>query len=250
MSKVSIICCYNSSEKLKYLTDSLAQQDMEYESVMVDNCSGRFRSAAAALNYGASQAGGDLLFFVHQDICFKTADSLRKLAEKAEKTGKYDISGCAGAILENGRKKTITNMTYSASEKHYPNVFDTEYVEVESLDECLFIMWKDAWEEHHFDEVVCDHWHFYAVEQCLYFRLKGGKIYVFDAQINHLSETGTLDKTYFRALLRLLKHYRNDYTYVVSTTGYWKTKGYYRVIRHIARQVRLKMQRRKRGKQA
>ena len=86
MSKVSIICCYNSSEKLKYLTDSLAQQDMEYESVMVDNCSGRFKSAAAALNYGAFQARGDLLFFVHQDICFKTADSLRKLAEKAEKT--------------------------------------------------------------------------------------------------------------------------------------------------------------------
>lgn len=241
MNKISIICCYNNREKLNYLTDSLAVQDVEYEPVMVDNSDNRFKCAAAALNYGAAQAHGDLLFFVHQDICFKTKDSLRKLAENAEKTSKYDISGCAGAILENGRKKTITNMTYSASEKHYPNVFNRDYVEVESLDECLFIMWKDAWKEHHFDEIVCDHWHFYAVEQCLYFRLKGGKVRVFDAQINHLSETGTLDRTYFRALLRLLKRYRKDYPYIVSTTGYWRTKGYYRVIRHIARQIRLKL---------
>lgn len=241
MNKISIICCYNNKDKLKYLTDSLAEQDIDFESIMVNNCRGRFSSAAAALNYGADQAKGDLLFFVHQDIRFKKQDSLRKLVEKAERTGKFDISGCAGAILENGRKKTLTNMTFSSLEKQYPNTFKEDYILAESLDECLFIMWKDAWKLHHFDEDVCDHWHFYAVEQCLYFRLKGGNIYIFDADVNHLSETGNLDRTYFRALLKLLKRYRREYNYVVSTTGYWKTKGYYRIIRHIARQIKLKI---------
>lgn len=235
MNKISIICCYNSEEKLKYLTDSLAYQDISYEPVLVDNSQNRFSCAAEALNYGAAAAQGDLLFFVHQDIRFKTKDSLRSLAEKSSVLKIHDIVGCAGAVLENGRKKTITNMTYSPAEKHYPGTFGEELLEAESLDECLFIMKKETWEQHPFDEKVCDHWHFYAVEQCLYNRLKGGRVYVLDSEINHLSETGTLDRTYFRALVRLLRHYRGKYPYIVATTGYWTTGSYYRVCRHIAR---------------
>lgn len=238
MNKISIICCYNSEEKLKYLTDSLTYQDMGYESVFIDNSNNRFHCAAAALNYGASMAQGELLFFVHQDIKFKTKDSLRNLTEKAVKLKLHDIAGCAGAVLAEGRKKTITNMTYSLEEKHYSGVFREEYMNVETVDECLFIMKKETWEAHPFDEAVCDHWHFYAVEQCLFNRLQGGNIYVLDSEVNHLSETGTLDKSFFRALIRLIKQYRGQYPYIVTTTGYWTTGSYYRVIRHIARLIK------------
>ena len=241
MSNISIICCYNNPDKMKYLTNSLADQDIDYEPVFIDNSSGRFHCAAAALNYGASQAHCSLLFFVHQDIKFKTRDSLRKLAEKADSLKMHDIAGCAGAVLQDGRKKTITNMTYSPEEKHYPGIFHGDCVNVETVDECLFIMKKETWESHPFDENVCDNWHFYAVEQCLFHRLRGGSVYVYDSEVNHLSETGTLDKTFFRALIRLIKHYKGSYPYIVATTGYWTTRSYYRVIRHIARLIKEKI---------
>lgn len=238
MDKISIICCYNNEEKLTYLTDSLDEQDISCERILVDNSKNRFSSAAAALNYGASKASGSLLFFVHQDIRFTAPHALRELAEKAEVLSDRDIGGIAGAVFEDRYKKTITNMTYSPEEKHYRGVFKGDYVLTESVDECLFIMRKEAWEAHHFDEEICDHWHFYAVEQCLYFRKEGGKIYTFDCQVNHLSETGTLDKSFFRALFRLRKYYRKDYPYITATTGYWPFASLYRMARRIAATIR------------
>ena len=50
---LSIICVYNNRDILeKYLLNSLKVQSIEYELILIDNTSGKFNSAAKALNYG------------------------------------------------------------------------------------------------------------------------------------------------------------------------------------------------------
>ena len=101
-------------------------------------------------------------------------------------------------------------------------------------------MKKETWRRHPFDENICDHWHFYGVEQCLYARLHGGKIYTFDADINHLSERGSLDKNFYKSLKRIAKKYEKEYSYILATTGIWPIRflNYYIVKRIIGEKIR------------
>lgn len=243
---ISIICCYNNIVQLNELNNSIDNQniDVECEKIFLDNREQQFKSAAKALNYGAKRANGELLLFVHQDIYFKGNNSLKELVDLAHLLKDRDIGGVAGANVNKGKKQILTNITHSKGYKEYTEYnFEKEYVETETIDECVIIMTKETWKQHPFDEIICNNWHFYAVEACLYARLSGGKVYTFDAEINHLSETGTMGVTYFLALFRLLKAYKNKCKYIVATTGYWDTGKYGKVIKHMIREARKKIRR-------
>ena len=69
---------------------------------------------------------------------------------------------------------------------------------------------------HIFDETLCDNWHLYAVEQCLYHRMTGGKVYVFPCQIHHLSK-GKINLKYMDGLVMLSKHYHSNFLYIWTT---------------------------------
>lgn len=224
---ISIICCHTGLDKLAYLADSLDQQTVGCERLFVDNSRGSFSSCAAALNYGAMRASGDFLLFAHQDIRFKDPEALADLIKACEMLGDGDIGGVAGAIVVDGKKRTKTNITHSADEIPYAEIdhFETVYVSVESIDECLIIMRRSTWEQHPFDEVLCDSWHCYGVEQSLYARRHGHRVLVFDARVNHLSSTGTFDDTFYHSLMRLARHYRGSYDRIVATTGIWPCRG-------------------------
>jgi len=201
---------------------------MEHDLVLIENHNNKFDSAAKALNYGAKKAKSDLLMFVHQDIRWKETNTLSNLLHNCQILEQGDIAGVAGAVVKNGRKKTLTNITHSDKEIVYPSAgFKGESIGVESIDECVIIMLKATWISHPFDEELCDNWHCYGVEQCLYARKNGNKVYAFNAEINHLSSTGSLNYEFYRAIIRLIKKYRNDFSYIVATTGYWPVKRYY-----------------------
>ncbi len=227
-STVSVVCCYTSEEKLKYLTDSLDEQSQPTERILIDNSDGRFSSAAAALNHGASLCTGDLLLFCHQDIRFKSTDSLLDLVKRCAILGEGDVGGVAGA--KQGR--TFIMITHGEEEEPYStgSMFDGDYVGVETVDECIIIMPKSTWESHHFDEEICDGWHFYAVEQCLYALLHGHDVYTFLADVNHLSSRGTVNDTYYRALRKLMAAYSDQVSYISTSVGYWPRKGLERAI--------------------
>lgn len=223
---MSIVCCYTSKAKLSYLDYSLDEQDMTVEKIFIDNSQGRFVSAASALNYGASKSTGDLILFCHQDIKFKHSDSLSRLVGAASSTLRPGdvggVAGVAGAI----NRKIYMPITHGEQEAAYSNVnlLNGDSVEVETVDECVIILPRETWLGHHFNELVCDGWHFYGVEQCLYALTQKHNVYVFSADVNHLSSRGRIDNTYYRALRRLMKAYENNFDYISTTVGYWPRK--------------------------
>ncbi len=215
---ISIVCCYTSKDKLSYLARSLDRQDLPVERVFVDNAEGQFSSASCALNYGASRSTGDLILFCHQDIKFKHNDSLRRLVAELSILNSGDVGGVAGAISG----KTFTRITHGNDEEPYPieASFPNESIRVETVDECLIILPRTTWENHRFNEDVCDGWHFYGVEQSLFALANNRNVYVFDADVNHLSSRGSIDNSYFRALRRIMKAFK-QFDYISTTVGYW-----------------------------
>lgn len=225
---VSVICCYTSDEKLKYLTDSLDKQSISVERILIDNSKGRFSSAAAALNYGASLSKGTLLLFCHQDIRFKHENSLLELIERCNILEDGDVGGVAGS--KKGR--TFTMITHGQAEEHYSEttMFNGDFAKVETVDECVIILPRTTWNAHHYDETTCDGWHFYGVEQSLNALMHGHNVYSFLADVNHLSSRGTVDKNYFRALRRVFEAYSGKVSYISTTVGYWPLSGLERAI--------------------
>ena len=171
--RVSVICVYNNSEQLhSQLEASLNLQDLEFERVFLDNSGGRFSSAAAALNHGAAAASGDILIFSHQDIYLKTATALGELADAIAGCETGTIVGTAG--VKEPSKRYYFNLTQGdVFDPTLQSICESRLYPVSCVDEGLFGMTRATWERHPFDEVLCDNWHLYAVESCLWAREQG-----------------------------------------------------------------------------
>lgn len=223
---ISVICVYNNEEQLNdQLKASLAEQDIEHELIAINNANGTFHSAAAALNYGARKATGDILIFSHQDIFLKTADGLRTIADAISQCEKGTIIGTQG--VREPSKRYYENLTAgqefaSALIEQYP----MELYEVSCVDEGMFGMKRITWKEHPFDEVLCDNWHLYAVEACLWARKNKHSVYVFPVELHHFSR-GKISLGYMQNLKRLCKVYRKDFRYIWTTCYKVRTNALY-----------------------
>ena len=214
--KVSVICGYNDKALLDtQLLPSLYIQNIKYEFVPVDNTKNKFSSASKALNYGASIATGDIFIFSHQDIYFKTPDELRQLTQCIQSCEDGSVIGTQG--VRDGSKIYYTNLT-SGIKLDENLVFDYEpkKYRVSCVDEGLFGMKRTTWDTHNFDEFLCDNWHLYCVEACLYARKQGYKVYVYPSQIHHFSR-GIISLSYMVGLKRLCRIYRRDFKYIWTT---------------------------------
>jgi len=214
--KISVICVYNNHELLeRQLKQSLDMQDVIFEFVSIDNTLSCFSSASSALNEGARRSTGDILIFSHQDIFLKTGDELRILAEVISDSNIGDIVGTQG--VREKSTKYYANMTAGNS---FNNVLLQDYNEkkivVDCVDEGLFGMKRDTWENHHFDEKLCDGWHLYAVESCLWARSQGHNVYVCPIQVHHFSY-GNITKSYMKGLIRMADKYRYKFRYIWTT---------------------------------
>ena len=214
--RVSIICVFNNESQMNsQLKFSLANQDMEYEFIGIDNISGSFSSAAGALNHGAAIASGDILIFSHQDIFLKTEDALRMLAEAIARCETGTIVGTAG--VKEPSKRYYYNLTEGINyDPTLQSCCENRLYEVSCVDEGLFGMTRATWEAHPFDEELCDNWHLYAVEACLWAREHGHPVFVFPIQIHHFSK-GRISRSYMRGLIRLADRYRKSHRYIWTT---------------------------------
>ena len=224
--KISVICVYNNTDALEaQLLASLKTQDAEYEFIGLDNRDRTYACAADALNAGAEQATGDILIFSHQDIYLKTPSELEKLASAIASCETGTIVGTQG--VREPSKLYYENLT--AGEEFDPalrNQFPDELVEVSCVDEGLFGMTRKTWEGHPFDAVLCDNWHLYCVEQCLFARKSGHKVYVWPAQIHHFSY-GRISLGYMKNLKKLCAVYRRDFRYIWTTCYKVRTNPVY-----------------------
>ena len=213
--QISVICVYNNIEQFQdQLRKTLSEQDAEYELIGIDNSDRHFTSAARALNHGAKKAKGDVLVFCHQDIFFKTGNELYKFAKCINKMPVGSIIGGAAAVEL--KKNNIGNCT---SGKEYDPCLFKKYDRVRnvsSVDEVIFGMKKKTYDMHHFDEELCDGWHLYAVEQCLYHRRKGHSVVLCPIELHHFS-WGRIDLHYMKNLLRISDCYKADFKYIWTT---------------------------------
>lgn len=222
----SIICVYNDRNAYeKMLCKSIENQDCEYELIGIDNSNGKFSCAAKALNYGASKANTDVLIFSHQDVYIKTNDAIRSFAKAIQELPVGCIIGTQG--VREKKKIYYSNITYGS--KFLPDLnhsLENRLYDVASVDEGFFGMKKATWRNHNFDEKLCDNWHLYCVETCLWNRNNNGRVYVYPIQLHHYS-MGTITLGYMKNLKLLCKAYRKDFKYIWTTCYKVKTNVFY-----------------------
>ncbi|MDR2873394.1 MAG: glycosyltransferase family 2 protein [Methanobrevibacter sp.] len=101
------MCVYNNKEKLEnFLIKSLNKQDSnDYELILVDNRNCEFKSAASALNYGATKikTNSDYWMFVHQNIEITEDNFFQKNENPMKNLKNPGIMGVAGRERYNRR---------------------------------------------------------------------------------------------------------------------------------------------------
>ena len=220
---ISIICVYNNKTVFTdYLLKSIEAQQVRPELIALDNSASRFGSAAQALNHGArlAQADSQYLLFAHQDISFDSASWLHNMEEMVRSIPNLGIAGIAGC--RDGDSARFSNITHGTPPRP-AGVKIHEPMCAMTVDECCVVIPRRVFENHTFDEAVCNGWHFYAVEYCLRMKQKGLGVYILPVSLHHGS-LGTQDKTYFSALERLLEKYRGSYKKIHTTCGCWGTR--------------------------
>ena len=176
---ISIVCVYNDAAVLDgRLLGSLARQSARHEVVPVDNRASRFASAAAALNWGASQARGDWLLFAHQDVALLSGDWLARAENLLESHAPRGWCGAAGTDASGRFRGMLVDRAALDGEP-----FDAPE-EVQTLDECLLIRGRDGEGRAYFDEGLTG-WHAYGVEACCAAIRGGAKNYVLPLPVWH-----------------------------------------------------------------
>ena len=96
--------------------------------------------------------------------------------------------------------------------------------EVQTLDECMFIIKSDYFQKHNFFERTS--WHLYAVEYCINALINGDKVYVIPANVWHLSDGKSLDQLYVKSLIEMSSEYRYKFNTLYTTVRKWPIKGF------------------------
>jgi len=103
-SSVSIVCVFNDHAVRQDCLDrsvrAYGRDTPGVEYLPVDNVEGRYRSAGAALNHGASLARNDVVVFVHQDVFLHSLTAVIRAADQL-RVGGLGVLGawaCAGTV--------------------------------------------------------------------------------------------------------------------------------------------------------
>ena len=221
---ISIICVYNDENIFRnWLLKSLENQTVECELVALDNSGGKFKSAAQAYNYGVRQIkkNSTYIMFVHQDIDLMSATWLESVEQLLDQMPGFGITGVAG--MSENNERMLTKILHGTSPPMPAGDRVEESVALMTVDECLFIIPRKIFSIYPFDEQLCNGWHIYAVEYCLRMKTIQRGVYLLPVEVHHKS-LGFIDKTYFKSLWKVLRHYRKQYKKINTTCGMWHTR--------------------------
>ena len=221
---ISIIMIINNESIYKGFLDSLNNQDFKkIELIPIYNYDQEFNSASYAYNKYAKNAKGDLLIFMHPDIRFQDKHSLSNIIEYVNNLDDFGIVGVAGAKKgKNGEREILTNIVHGSKKEKAGNPIHSPE-EVQTLDECMFIIKKDYFNKNMFTER--ESWHLYAVEYCLKVLNHGDKIYVIPLNVWHMSDGKSLNYNYVLDLISLAKDYKGQFPVLYTTVKKWDLKG-------------------------
>lgn len=232
---VSVICLYNNASLLeRYLLRSLSKQTIPYEWIGLDDTEGTFSSAAAALNLGASQANGEYLMFVHQDVDLLSNSWLHDAVTILRSIPDLGIAGVAG-VTTTGRtpaERGRNNITHGDPPGNVAGKRIEQPEKVQTLDGCLVIIPAAMFASQPFDEHTCSGWYLYAADYCLGMP---NRVYVLPLSIHHVSKgpmtawgvrrllLGPRPLVYYQSLRKILRKHRRRYRHIYTTCGDWNT---------------------------
>ena len=205
---LTIVCCYNNCDQLQNdLLKSLNEQNVSCEKILIDNRDNKFKSAAAALNYGASQVKTKYVLFSHQDISFTDKNALNQIYNYMVKYND-SLIGVAGAKWDD--EGTYTTIVHGYNKKSAGKHKIKKPVKVTALDECLFGMSIETYQKLLFDEKNFDNWHLYAADISYNATCKGIDVYAVPSKVWHNSQ-GQLNHSFFVGLKRLRNKYGDEF---------------------------------------
>ena len=190
MTGISIVCVYNDLAVRRECLDRSIEAyvgDIDVDFVTVDNTTHAFPTAGAALNHGARKARHELVAFVHQDVYLHSINRLVD-AGLAFKDGTWGLLGANG-VTSKGENVGRLRDRAQVIGAHTPSP-----VEVDSVDEVLFMAPLDLVLRYPITEDFALAWHAYAVEYGLRLRELGKRVGAVDLAITHNSLTINLDK--------------------------------------------------------
>jgi hypothetical protein len=190
LSGISIVCVFNDpSVRRDCLDRSLARYcgDVDVEYLPIDNTSHRFTSAGAALNHGAASARHEVVAFAHQDVFLHSIDRVAA-AGSALSAGEWGLLGANG-VPHVGRFAGRMRDRVQLIGSHEPVPVD-----VDSVDEVLFLVSRSRLLQHPLTEDPDLAWHAYAVEYGLRMRRLGLRVGAVDMAVTHNSLTINLDR--------------------------------------------------------
>lgn len=179
----SLICVYNN---VKVMSDNIGicvreAINRDFEKIFIDNSASKYDSAAKSLNVAARQSKGKYLIFMHQDVKVLDNSWLDGICEYFYKIPDIGVAGCAG-INGLGEKAGFIIDRNAIWGKPLKNP-----VEVQSLDEVMLIVERDAFNAiNGFDEKLGG-WHCYGADLCMRMSVNGKKNYVLPLFIHHRS---------------------------------------------------------------
>lgn len=218
MPIVSFICPTNNLDVLnKHLISSLSKQNnQDYELIVVNTNLLNIKSANEALNYGASNATGRLLVFVHHDVELQDTFFIDRLLSFCDECD-FGIAGVAGIVDIDGKFEVYSSVVQGPNKEQVGHANDS-IKECITIDECLMIVKADAFSGFDF---LRNTWHFYGVDYSLKCHNNGVKVLLFPLNIYHVSPGWSLNRDYFDTLYFVGKKYRN-YRVIPTTIGLFK----------------------------
>ncbi len=187
---MTVVCVFNDpavlEDCLRGSFDAATDRLPDTELIAVDNVGHAYSTAGAALTHGADQARNAVLAFAHQDVVLHSLLALEEAAAVLIDSPEIGVLGPCGIDSTGGIRGRIRDrIVLIGTSAPQP-------VDVDSLDEVLFIVRAD----HLRDEPLSSDpelaWHAYAVEYGLRARSLGRRVCALDAPITHNSLTMNL----------------------------------------------------------
>lgn len=221
----SIITIVNKEKIYEGFLKNLKEQEgVQYELIKINNDHNQFSSAREAYNDAMKKAHGDYFIFLHPDMRFLDKFALKDVLEQIVKIDDLGVAGVSGCPFElHHHKSTIlTTIVQGDPYYHFGKSID-KVTEVQTVDECFFVMTRGFCENHPFTDVKG--WHMYAVEQCLIALLNNKKNYVIPARMWHYSPGNSENWQYVQTGREIVKRYGNHFSSINTTMTTWNTKS-------------------------
>lgn len=225
-TKCSLITMYNDKTIAREFEENLAtQQEIDYELISIDNYSREYASIREAYNEAFQKSCGEYIVFLHPDIRFLANRALADIIHRCEEIKDFGVVGIAGAAPGKRGERVVYSSIVHGENKVNPGELICDAKEIQTVDECLFIVKREVFARIGFAKK--EGFHLYAVEYCLDMILEGRTNYAVPAQVWHMSSGKSMDPSYVVQLEEVLKVYRKNFDVIYTTVKKWPTRGFW-----------------------